>query len=909
MAVDPYDSNSLTWYGLWGDCQHDIVSRAADLLDDTAHLEKEATYDDLGRFTRLDPGFKPDWYRDSKPFAGWIPISAAEGKELEWFLDFESPVLLTTREGQWEFDEEALEIMACDLARIRQVVEALKNHSKYDEATACPEEFNVDLLYRAFDTPREAQVIAAQAKRAVGEYCGQINWWMSSISDWDKGIPIDLVLCAQKLRLAGRKKRGFLVSLHRDWQALNFGLLIENKMPLYYIWGLFDSTDPRFGRLNPRLIDAYNFSCERIEAQTVSLESMHQMKEEYRACLDFDKFLDKVRDPHHRKILPVPLQTTVSGNLEYWVKDAVGWRRRKLAPDEDFLLMDRLFHHVVVEDRETSTTLVIFHRFHKKPRNLTLAPHDQFMDEDIPEPDDSEIRERFKGKCAPKMGQTFDPMTGVERSKPIDIKDSVAVQTIERGQFLLPPSGEVQGRSLLSRVTGEMNPYPDLMRIGRTMGPRQWGTSSEHSSERREGDSRRPMAFEGGWAAAMARSDHAGNYRSHRPSRRQQHPGSETSNSEYEETRTHISISSRDRSPLNARRRSASPPPRRRAPDERHQNPTVGNRQLMQVQGRLAHRADFLDNLREWCDPLTHNAVLWKIPSQYIWNMDFLRDTYLIVSEAAEMRLRMIALRTPNVRYLRHVLELGIERGIPFHLALRSSVCESYRPRAPILHRATTKAQLEDSSRRLEAAGNPAQTYNRWLKLLGDIASLENARAIIARGGVVSWIARNYGFLGLVGKLMEGPSVHVTIFNGGGNDSADEDSMRLKWDELSENDYQCLYGYVPGSTREKDSWIYPPDELLEELSKHYYREWNPVVDDLMRRVRKEWDDKGGKLRTRKGWQEFFHGTNHGKWAPKVEVNERWIEEAKERFGRAFRGSWNKKPVWEILLPETFREEF
>ncbi|KAK7013198.1 hypothetical protein R3P38DRAFT_3207132 [Favolaschia claudopus] len=849
MAVDPHDRQTLTWYGLGGDCQANIASGAADFLDDTSYIEQGATYDEVGRYTRLDPGFQPDWFRQEKAYAGWTPVSAAEGLDLEWFIDYETGVELQIHEGSWQYTEDALEQMAGDLTRMWLAVKAIKGHSKYDVDSSCPVEFNLDVLYNDYDTSREAQVIAARAKRAAGEYLGFIYWWISSISDWEKGIPIDIVRNVQLWKLEGRCKRGFLVSLHRDWQSLNFGLLVSSDVLIYYIWGLFDSTNPCFGRLNPRLIDAYNYACQRLGVPSRSVEDMQEMKEQYRACLKFDEYLDKFHDPLDKKVVPMPLFTTVSGFVRYWMKDAEGWCRRLLTSKEDFWHMDRLYHHAVSEDKETKVTNVIFHRFHRKPPNLELGPNNTFMDEDIPEQNSSEIRERFKGKCAPKMGQFFDPVTGVERTAPIDAKDSVAVQTFERTQFLLPPPDSIQGRSLISRVTGEPNPYPDLSRIERTVGPRKGGPASDHSSERQIGDSHRPMAFQGGWAAAMARPDNAGNYRQPRANRRPRLPSREGSSSEYEETRSHFSISSRDRSPERSRRRSASPPPCRRHSDNDRQEGSTAHQQTAIDQSRIARRTEFLSSLREWCKPTTHNAVLWRVPQQYVWNMGFLRDAYLIVSEAAEMRLRMIALQSPDVRFMRHILEIGMERGIPFHLALKSSVCETYRPRVPIMHRATTKAQLEDTSRRLEAAGSPAQTYGRWLKLLGDIAGLENARAIIARGGVASWIVRAYGYLGLVGKLMEGPSVHVTVFNGGGNDSADEDSLRLKWDELSENDYQCLYGYVPGTTREKDAWIYPPDELLEELSKHYYREWNPTVDDLMRRVRKEWDDKPcrGKL--------------------------------------------------------------
>jgi hypothetical protein len=73
-----------------------------------------------------------------------------------------------------------------------------------------------------------------------------------------------------------------------------------------------------------------------------------------------------------------------------------------------------------------------------------------------------------------------------------------------------------------------------------------------------------------------------------------------------------------------------------------------------------------------------------------------------------------------------------------------------------------------------------------------------------------------------VEKFMSGPSVQVTVDHGGANDAADPDVLGLQWDELSDNDYQCIYGYVTGPICKKDMWMYPPDEMLKEICKHYY---------------------------------------------------------------------------------------
>ncbi|KAJ7233246.1 hypothetical protein C8J57DRAFT_1532596 [Mycena rebaudengoi] len=97
------------------------------------------------------------------------------------------------------------------------------------------------------------------------------------------------------------------------------------------------------------------------------------------------------------------------------VKDFWDWKRRKLEVDKDWRVLDQLYHHVVVEQPSEQLTIMIFVRYHPKPLATVLGPDGCFADEDLQEPDLVELRERFKGCCAPLLGQVFDPITGVER--------------------------------------------------------------------------------------------------------------------------------------------------------------------------------------------------------------------------------------------------------------------------------------------------------------------------------------------------------------------------------------------------------------------------------------------------------------------------------------------------------------
>jgi hypothetical protein len=163
--------------------------------------------------------------------------------------------------------------------------------------------------------------------------------------------------------------------------------------------------------------------------------------------------------------------------------------------------------------------------------------------------------------------------------------------------------------------------------------------------------------------------------------------------------------------------------------------------------------------------------------------------------------------------------------------------------------------------------------------------------------------------IGLVAGYMEGPSMQITVHHCGANDSGDPDSIEVTWDEISEGDYEALFGYIPGENPEKDTYLFPTDAMLEEYSDHYYGEWNNFCDLTFRRIKGELDGGRGKCRTRKAWKEYFQSSNHGKNAPRKVAGPHFIESGMERLEHAFGGTWNKKRICDIFLPEVFKADF
>ncbi|KAJ7236964.1 hypothetical protein C8J57DRAFT_1247465 [Mycena rebaudengoi] len=581
-------------------------------------------------------------------------------------------------------------------------------------------------------------------------------------------------------------------------------------------------------------------------------------------------------------------------------------------------------HIRTVDGQSEQTTIVIFARFHPKPPARYLDSGDNFLTEGKEDLDLCELRERYKGRCAPRPGQIFDPITGVERLGPYDSDEPGAISRFEEEQFLIPPPLPLGDRLLHGRRNARDSDQ-DATRIGRSIGPRFTSPHSDHSSERQSGDSSRPMHYTTGWAHSMAQSaDNVGNYRDGYSRRKPDWVVlSRTSSPSFMDARSNVASSSASRSSQvqtsrsGSARRSASPARRVTGPylhRARTPEPFFAREYEDASCNEISQRrAEWLSDFLAWGAGLTHTYILWCVPCNWEFNMDYMRDGYLLISDHAQVRLRYLAVALPRIQYLRQLLQVAIEHGIPFNVGLKTADCERYRPRdLDAAGRGITKASLMNTDHRLVGTVSPTQLYDKWMALVGHILTKPNARAVISRGGVVSWVARAYGYSHLVRDFMSGPLVQVSVYHAGANDSGDQDTINLHWDDLAEEDYLGVCGYIPGSSREADSYLYPTNEVLADLCKHFSHEWNAEVDDLFKRIKAEWEERPcrGRARTRKEWKTFFHSTNHGDLAPTRIVDRATIDEGRARLNRAFATrSWHKARIWDIRLPEVFRPEF
>ncbi|KAJ7699670.1 hypothetical protein B0H17DRAFT_1196276 [Mycena rosella] len=904
-GVDDEEGYTPEWVGLNKNCSA-IPAGALDLSEERDYQNESTGIDQFGRYDTIEWADEPDWYAAETHSRGWIPLhKEGDTSRGTWAQDTKKVLayLGPLDNGSFQLAPQVVDELKRDLGYFRELLEDAGSTTR--------------------DPRRLAKDVHGRTSRVL-DVLGHIAWWTAAVPSWLHNLPNDVVGKVWDLNLREYKLRGFLITITRDWREVNIPLLILFNVPLFYVWDLFDERDKRFARLNPRIIRGYEEAVASAGVEGLWGDEIPHLASDFAEAARYDRFLQLKIDPYSCPHLPLPTENEISGVIEHWVIDCQHWRHRLVEVDKDIETLHHLYHHIVVESRKDQVMRVIFHRFHPKPLDTIMEEDGSITEEEITQPDLSAIRERFKGRCAPKFGQTFDPETGVERSKTLGPEAPVdEVAEYKEKLLLIAPA-----RDLGSRVLFGPHPNPheaDTTRIGRSLGSRLTSPDSDHSSEPREHDSSEPMAFVVGWADAMGREswgDHKDNYMKDRnthvphfevrPQHRYQSPS-------YDDARSSIAASDGHMSRAGTPRRSASPERRgrRRFPLRLSSPPRFQALPgMLATMGDIANRRKhWLNNFADWGRAATWVGCLWRIPIDFVWTPDVLQDRYLLLSETSEFRLRYQALVDPQICFPRHVLELAIERGIPFAIGFKLADLDRFCPKEKDEGRMVTKAMTDIKAKgpRLHASPSIRTVYDQYCRNMGKIARSPQARSIIARGGGASWLIRAYLGVDLAKLYMEGPSVKTSVHHGGVNNSGDDDRIDMSWDDISEGDYEALFGYIVGPNGpEGDTTLYPTDEILEECSHHYYGEWNLFCDLTFKRLKKELDDKKGRCRTKKDWVQYFQSSNHGKYKPKLRVQRAFIENGMERIKGAFdTESWNKRRITTIKLdlPAQFKADF
>ncbi|KAK7030581.1 hypothetical protein R3P38DRAFT_3188280 [Favolaschia claudopus] len=848
--IDPDDEVSDEWVGLNGLCS-DIPLNALDYRERLHYQDQYSSMDEFGRYLTIEWADQPDWYNLRTHARGWIPLAKENDRNRgSWARNTKSHLTIEgpDGDGQWGLAEADRREVEADLRFFRSLLEHLGENPIMDLDThlMIPPLFDYDRLSLLCNVESEVHEIVMEARRSALEHMGWISWWTASIPRWREGLSLEATRSIQDLELSTYRKTGYLFKLGQVYMSVNFGLLVKNEVPFYYPWTSVEMKNKRLARLNPRTIEEWYRSNENNELKELWVEDIPLPFAPFDLATHYDEFLQLKIDPYCRPRKPLPTSDG-DGELQVTMIDRQGWKRRLLAFDETPEELHLLYHHIVVQSKSKRRTTVIFQRYHAKPRRETLNAESDVEMEDLASADSDAIGERFKSSCAPEYGEKIDMETGVERSEALNEFSPIeAVQKFEHERMQDIPALALGTHLVYASESPLLNADPkeyDSTSYGRSLGPRVTSPHSDHSSERREYDSSESMAFVTGWASAMAREewgDSTDRYVENRNGKRPVIQLQDRIGDRYEDALDNYSVSSGghgyprpvtphlgntppERGSVVFPIRQSSPPLFRRGPGR--------GEYLEEV---LDRRARWLNDLVDWGRAYTYESSLWRVNVEQGWNPDVLDRGYIIISEDAEFRLRFQIIANPAIRFPRHVLEVALERGIPFIIGYKRADCDFFRPKQTDedFNPGVAKALADSRARgsRITASPSVRTMYTEYQRILGRLADAPQARSLILRGGVTSWIMRAYVGIGLVRRALKGPSAQVTVFHAGANDTGDEVSIDVTWDEVSEGDYISVHGYVPGLSTEQDRYFYPTEEMLEEFSDHYHREWNPFCE-------------------------------------------------------------------------------
>ncbi|KAJ7676112.1 hypothetical protein B0H17DRAFT_911684, partial [Mycena rosella] len=245
------------WRGL-GYPTSPVPNNAINYADSTTFMADSRETDELGRFTSNDWVIHPSFYDPANHMDVFIPVDTKDNPQLPWFRKMNVEVeVVATEDLLYEFSMEACEMMCCSDEDLWDMVYALSEHPWYNQDIKCPVPFDGNTLNGTFMSAVEAQGVAVQAKCACLQLVGWILWWTIIVCNWSRHIKQHVEAAISELLWPKARRRGVIVSLCCDWCEVNFPLLICNYVPVFYIWGMFESSKPRFHQLAPHILENY----------------------------------------------------------------------------------------------------------------------------------------------------------------------------------------------------------------------------------------------------------------------------------------------------------------------------------------------------------------------------------------------------------------------------------------------------------------------------------------------------------------------------------------------------------------------------------------------------------------------------------------------------------------------------
>ncbi|KAJ6447961.1 hypothetical protein C8R45DRAFT_1115600 [Mycena sanguinolenta] len=742
------------------------------------------------------------------------------------------------------------------------------------------------------------------------DMCGFLSWISSVESRWVQSLGVEERRFLERLGLALRSKRGYLIKLHTDYNEMNILFWVKHEIPFHYPWTPDEMGLGRFVRCSPSYIEEINefrliFGEARVDH--TQLASYAQMKE------DLERYDVFFQNAHAERRGSVYME--FRPEYEYYIIDFLGFGARLIvnwneirAYAERFKCLQKLRERgkiVVVFFRQSPLGIDEPHEI-RSPPDPHLWELEDFAMSELDEPvDELEIfmedtalsREKWKNKFAPRPGRTFNPFDG-KLNAPIRVikQAGTMVRSLSPGYGTHRYIGNTSGLPVIGEWGSPLHqPFLETRFSNVNSVPARYGYNANRGRDMsddvrsyNEGDREETHTI---W---IMDDEHDQEY----------HSDQESAWRTFEQEMHEVETSSvRNEEALED---PPTVPSRSSTTSREYLSVSSGSGPL--YRSRTEAIADILRFLPKVSEPKpTRNER--QNPG---WNLDWLKCCVIVFKDPyAHIRMKVIAAADPDVKDITDVLNAAWKFGLQFYLYMPESKVRLFSrgPIAPVDQLAVPRmfdvGHTENFMNKV--SGNRAQ-YRQWLITATNVVKRPNAVAFITEGGILSEIAQALN-PGLVQLLADGPSTQITELSKGEKILINEPPGGgppefYTASSVSEGEGLILVGYIAGTGADPDKYLFPTQAMLDEFSDHFHGMVGEgacqIIGNLLARA-----ENNPSWMTESNWKSYLRSNNWGKHKPKHVPSKEEFWEMGDKLACSFPLNWQYINVGEIRIPETF----
>ncbi|KAJ7489985.1 hypothetical protein B0H11DRAFT_2229499 [Mycena galericulata] len=295
-----------------------------------------------------------------------------------------------------------------------------------------PSAFYYDGLLKARDSAKEACQVLMTACRVMLEHLAFCYWRSTTADNWKEELKDATIGVIEGYNLSQYQKRGVLLNLSRDWREANFPVFIRFEIPVLFPWTILEESDLRFACLAPSILSAYQQKrMDTGKPKNLALSEYVSGSPCYLEVCRYSLFLDDPAEPYRpskdkqNKVVPK------KGDKR--IIDFLGWAPRPVHTRKWVKFYRKRFYFSV---RGTVTTFWRYRAIEdaeqdseEETRRWLDQDEEDYEGQTSEDADEDEeldmidldaphvVREVYKGMCAPRPGQEFDPETGAQLTK------------------------------------------------------------------------------------------------------------------------------------------------------------------------------------------------------------------------------------------------------------------------------------------------------------------------------------------------------------------------------------------------------------------------------------------------------------------------------------------------------------